>query len=78
MAVERGNLVAADNDTEGRARAWIGLLSGGRLGSGATWFNEGVNVHYTRLLLMRAGLSSVDEYGRDANSSARAYCCSTQ
>lgn len=52
---------------------WVGGLSGDDEGAGATWFAEGLNVFYTRLLLMRAGLTSIDEYGRDINSSARAY-----
>ena len=51
---------------------WVGGLSGGGQG-GTTWFNEGLNVYYTRLLLMRAGLISVDEYGRDVNASVSAY-----
>ena len=51
---------------------WVGGLTGGGVG-GTTWFNEGLNVFYTRLLLLRAGLSSVDEYARDIAASARAY-----
>jgi len=51
---------------------WVGNLRGGGAG-GVTWYNEGMNVFYTRLLLMRAGLTSVEEYGRDLNASAKAY-----
>ncbi|MGH7472163.1 MAG: hypothetical protein ACRENP_29790 [Longimicrobiales bacterium] len=51
---------------------WIGGLTGGGTG-GTTWFNEGMNVYYTRLLLMRAGLTTVDDYGRDLNASVSAY-----
>ncbi|MGH7472005.1 MAG: hypothetical protein ACRENP_28975, partial [Longimicrobiales bacterium] len=51
---------------------WIGGLTGGGTG-GTTWFNEGMNVYYTRLLLMRAGLTTIDDYGRDLNASVSAY-----
>ncbi len=51
---------------------WVGGLTGGGTG-GTTWFNEGMNVYYARMLLMRAGLTTVDDYGRDLNGSARAY-----
>ena len=50
---------------------FVGYLNGGT--GGVTWFNEGMNVFYTRLLLMRAGLVSVDDYGRDINATAKAY-----
>jgi M61 glycyl aminopeptidase len=53
---------------------WVGGLSGGGVG-GATWFNEGLNVYYTRLLLLRSGLASASDYERDVNQSARAYYC---
>jgi hypothetical protein len=51
---------------------WVGGLAGGGVG-GTTWFNEGLNVYYTRLLLLRSGLSPVADYERDVNSSARGY-----
>ncbi len=54
---------------------WVGGLSGGGVG-GTTWFNEGLNVHYTRLLLLRSGLAPVSEYERDINQTARAYYAS--
>ena len=53
---------------------FIGGLAGGNTsGAGATWFNEGLNVYYTRLLLLRSGLDSVGAYLRSINNSARAY-----
>ena len=51
---------------------WVGGLAGGGTGSG-TWFGEGLNVFYTRLLLLRSGLSPVSDYERDIASSARGY-----
>jgi len=38
-----------------------------------SWFTEGLNVHYTRLLPLRGGFTTVDEYGRDVNSSFQTY-----
>jgi hypothetical protein len=52
---------------------FIGGLANAGGGAGATWFTEGLNVYYTRLLLLRSGLDSVDEYLRSANAAARAY-----
>lgn len=51
---------------------WVGGLSGGGVG-GTTWFNEGLNVYYTRLLLLRSGLAPAIDYERDINQTARAY-----
>lgn len=51
---------------------WVGGLSGGGVG-GTTWFNEGLNVYYTRLMLLRSGLATVGDYERDINQNARAY-----
>ena len=51
---------------------FVGSVAAGGAG-GATWFNEGLNVHYTRLVLLRAGLESVDGYLRSVNSTARGY-----
>ena len=51
---------------------WVGGLAGGGTG-GTTWFNEGLNVYYTRLLLLRSGRSPVSDYERDINASARGY-----
>lgn len=51
---------------------WIGGLKGGEM-RGTPWFDEGLNVHYTRLLLLRSGLVPVSEYESDINRSARAY-----
>jgi hypothetical protein len=51
---------------------WVGGLAGGGVG-GTTWFNEGLNVYYTRLLLLRADLDSVGAYEASINASARAY-----
>jgi hypothetical protein len=52
---------------------FVGQLSGGNASGGTTWFNEGLNVYYTRLLLLRSGLVPVSEYERDLNASARGY-----
>lgn len=51
---------------------FVGELSGGLVGE-TPWYEEGVNTHYTRLLLVRAGLISVDEYLSDVNADARGY-----
>ena len=58
--------------THEMSHMWVGGLSGGGVG-GATWFNEGLNVYYTRLLLLRSGLAPVGDYERDINQNARAY-----
>ena len=51
---------------------WVGGLSGGGVG-GVTWFAEGLNVYYTRLLLLRSGLARLEEYERDINKNAQDY-----
>ncbi|MFB3828126.1 MAG: hypothetical protein ACE15B_15255 [Bryobacteraceae bacterium] len=51
---------------------WVGGLTG-RTQGGVTWFAEGLNVYYTRLLMLRAGLAGVDDYEKDINASARGY-----
>lgn len=51
---------------------WVGGLSGGGVG-GVTWFAEGLNVYYTRLLLLRSGLAPLADYLRDINQNARDY-----
>ena len=51
---------------------FVGGISGTGTGGG-TWFAEGLNVYYTRLLLLRSGLAPVTDYERDINSNARAY-----
>ena len=51
---------------------FVGGLSGGDLGE-TPWYEEGVNTHYTRLLLLRAGLMPVSEYLKDINTDARGY-----
>jgi len=40
---------------------------------GDPWYEEGVNTHYTRLLLLRAGLLPVSEYAAEINNYARSY-----
>jgi carboxypeptidase C (cathepsin A) len=50
---------------------WVGLIEGP---PGATfWFSEGLVVHYTRLLMFRAGLFSLDEFLEDANATVVRY-----
>jgi hypothetical protein len=51
---------------------FVGGLAGGGVG-GTPWFAEGLNVFYTRLLLLRSGLAPVSDYQRDVNGSARNY-----
>jgi predicted metalloprotease with PDZ domain len=57
--------------THEMSHMWVGLMSGPE---GITsWFTEGLNVYYTRLLSLGGGFISVDEYRRDINSSFRTY-----
>lgn len=50
---------------------WVGHIEGP---PGSTfWFSEGVVVHYTRLLMFRAGLFSIEEFLEDANSTVIRY-----
>jgi len=50
---------------------WVGQIEGP---PGATfWFSEGLVVHYTRLLMFRAGLFSADEFIEDANATVARY-----
>jgi len=39
----------------------------------SSWFSEGLNTYYTRLLPMRGGFDSVSEYGRSVNATFRDY-----
>ena len=39
----------------------------------SSWFSEGLNTYYTRLLPMRGGFTSVDDYGKDINRAFREY-----
>lgn len=50
---------------------WVGHIEGP---PGATfWFSEGLVVHYTRLLMFRAGLFTADEFLEDANATVSRY-----
>jgi hypothetical protein len=50
---------------------WVGGIQGPE---GVTsWFSEGLNTYYTRLLPMRGGFTSVEEYGRDVNRAFKDY-----
>ena len=51
---------------------FVGSVAAGGTG-GATWFNEGLNVHYTRLVLLRSGLEPIESYLGSVNSTARGY-----
>lgn len=51
---------------------FIGDVSSGQ-NSGTAWFAEGLNVHYTRLLMLRSGMAPVEDYVRDINGSATSY-----
>jgi hypothetical protein len=39
----------------------------------SSWFSEGLNTYYTRLLPMRGGFTTVEEYGRDINRAFQSY-----
>lgn len=52
---------------------WVGHLDEDDTEGGSPWFHEGLNVHYTRLLLLRSGLAPVDDYVRDINENASRY-----
>jgi hypothetical protein len=39
----------------------------------SSWFSEGLNTYYTRLLPMRGGFTSVDDYGREINRDFQNY-----
>lgn len=54
---------------------FVGGLSG-EGPSGGPWFAEGLNVHYTRLLMLRSGLAPVEDYLESINSSAEGYYAS--
>ena len=50
---------------------WVGGIDGPQ---GVTsWFSEGLNTYYTRLLPMRGGFDSMSEYGRSVNATFRDY-----
>ena len=51
---------------------FVGQLRGGPPGA-TPWYGEGVNTHYTRLLLLRAGLMPVADYLGEINNYARGY-----
>ncbi len=51
---------------------FVGDLAGGP-SSGSPWFTEGLTVHYTRLVLLRAGLWPVSAYEASVNNTARGY-----
>ncbi|MDP1875872.1 hypothetical protein [Phenylobacterium sp.] len=49
---------------------WVGGVEGPQ---GVTsWFSEGLTTHYTRLMMLRGGLDSVEAYGGHINRSAQA------
>jgi predicted metalloprotease with PDZ domain len=50
---------------------WVGGVEG-PLGV-TSWFSEGLNTYYTRLLPMRGGFDSVSAYGRRVNADFRDY-----
>lgn len=39
----------------------------------SSWFSEGLNTYYTRVLPMRGGFTSVEEYGRQVNTAFQEY-----
>ena len=50
---------------------WVGGIQG-PIGV-TSWFSEGLNTYYTRLLPMRGGFDSVSAYGRSINTAFRDY-----
>lgn len=54
---------------------FVGGLAGEQPGAGS-WFAEGLNVHYTRRLLLASGLAPVGDYLDSINSSAGNYYAS--
>lgn len=50
---------------------WVGSIDGPD--GIVSWFTEGLNVYYTRLLPMRGGFVSVDDYVRRVNDDFRTY-----
>lgn len=50
---------------------WVGSIEGPP--GSTSWFSEGMTVAYTRLLLLRAGLFSADEFLESVNSTATSY-----
>jgi len=51
---------------------FVGGFVGGEIG-GTPWYGEGANTHYTRLLLVRAGLMPLTDFLTEVNSNARGY-----
>jgi len=72
-----GNSEAARRNTltHEMGHMFVGGLRSSMTG-GTTWFNEGLNVFYTRLALLRSGLAPVCDYERDINESASVYYAS--
>lgn len=50
---------------------WVGSIPGPP--GSTSWFSEGMTVHYTRLLLLRSGLFSADEFLESVNGTASSY-----
>lgn len=50
---------------------WIGTIPGPP--GSTSWFSEGMTVHYTRLLLLRSGLFSAEEFLDSVNGTASSY-----
>ena len=52
---------------------FVGGIRGDSGAGGTPWYGEGMNTHYTRLLLVRAGLLPVSSYLNEINMYARNY-----
>ena len=39
----------------------------------SSWFSEGLTTHFTRVLPMRGGFTTIDDFAREVNASARGY-----
>lgn len=49
------------------------MPNGERMAEGTFWFTEGLNMYYTRLVLLRVGLISADEYEADLSQWVQQY-----
>ena len=77
MAVAPGDADPSAESSRGTMFHEMGHMFVGNLETeddlGVPWFAEGLNVYYTRLLLLRSGLAPVGHYLDSINSSARSY-----
>ena len=77
LAVEPGDADPLAQSSRGTMFHEMGHMFVGNLSTeddrGVPWYAEGLNVHYTRLLLLRSGLAPLDDYLESINSTAQRY-----